>query len=390
MSEPGRHAARDPKRAALGAIALPMAAFWLLLLAPSPGGAAPYGAAYTVGPIGPLEAGATVSVPVTIQNTGDLGWPMGGANPVSLSYHWDGPEPVWDGARTPIPRDLGPSESATIAATLRAPSTPGVYRLQWDLVHEHVTWFSQQGVPTWDQGVTVEEGGALRRLRILCAAIDCLGLFYAPHLSGVFGLVIPGAYLAVLGQNLGERPGQLFLHLAGTTHVLTELDWHPGWVAGRVPADITGLMDGPAGLQIATSEGRVSNVLDVPFRARREVRLLPRSDVSNVHCSDWATRNSCNWNVVGKAFAAWHWNSFLPPYGGIDVFDVRLSNGWSIHGYGVEPTDPDEVDWYGLRYLNPARSAGSFSIATSVGFGRDTVVYWVPVSIIGPQGVPHR
>jgi O-antigen ligase len=49
-----------------------------------------------------------------------------------------------------------------VAARVRAPARPGRFRLQLDLVHEGVTWFSQRGDPGFELTVDVTETGARR------------------------------------------------------------------------------------------------------------------------------------------------------------------------------------------------------------------------------------
>ena len=50
---------------------------------------------------------------------------------------------VFDGLRTPLPRDLSPGESVTLRATIRAPEKAGEHVLHVTLVQERVAWFSE-------------------------------------------------------------------------------------------------------------------------------------------------------------------------------------------------------------------------------------------------------
>src|SRR5207237_914526 len=63
-----------------------------------------------------MQAAVEHRVAVTLRNAGRLVWRAGG--PVAISYHWlpgEGGAPVvWDGKRTPIPRDIAPGESLTV------------------------------------------------------------------------------------------------------------------------------------------------------------------------------------------------------------------------------------------------------------------------------------
>lgn len=98
-----------------------------------------------------LRAREEVGVPLTVTNSGTGAW-----NPerVHVSYHWlwfvpreiasrSRNVPYQDGIRTEIERALAPGSSATLEGRLLAPSWPGLFWLQWDVVEENVTWFSQ-------------------------------------------------------------------------------------------------------------------------------------------------------------------------------------------------------------------------------------------------------
>jgi hypothetical protein len=110
-----------------------------------------------------LKAGKTVAVPVTVRNDGALIWLRGGSNPVHLSYHWErddetGPRLDFDGRRTVLPAAVSPGQTVHLLGGVKAPWTPGHYRLRWDMVCEYVTWFSERGNATADQEVEVVPG----------------------------------------------------------------------------------------------------------------------------------------------------------------------------------------------------------------------------------------
>lgn len=106
-----------------------------------------------------IEAGRTVTFSITVRNLGVMSWPAVGDQPVRLSYHWrdlsTGQTTVYEGARTALAADVPPGAESTLEAHVRAPDTPGHYTLQWDLVHETVTWFSSRGTPTGDTSIRV-------------------------------------------------------------------------------------------------------------------------------------------------------------------------------------------------------------------------------------------
>jgi GT2 family glycosyltransferase len=80
---------------------------------------------------------------------------------LSVACHWlDAADRsrvvIWDdGLRTPVPRILLPGETWSGEFTLQAPSEPGRYLLQVDLVREGVAWFSAKGVAPLTQPVTI-------------------------------------------------------------------------------------------------------------------------------------------------------------------------------------------------------------------------------------------
>lgn len=107
-----------------------------------------------------LEASQSITLNVTIRNTSIRPWPAAGDQPVALSYHWIDPAKnqiiVFDGVRSPLPYDLAPGDSLTLAAQVIAPDQPGQYTLQWDMLQERVTWFSTRGQPVTEVAAQVK------------------------------------------------------------------------------------------------------------------------------------------------------------------------------------------------------------------------------------------
>jgi lipoteichoic acid synthase len=117
--------------------------------APAP----PYGLNVTVSGPTPrfVESARESVVPVTIVNTGSRVWDP---SHIHFSYHWlwvvprelasrSRRLPYQEGIRTELPRPVGPGAQVAVDARLLPPSYPGVYWLQWDMVEEGVTWFTQ-------------------------------------------------------------------------------------------------------------------------------------------------------------------------------------------------------------------------------------------------------
>ncbi len=107
-----------------------------------------YGATYAAAGSASGAAGSTITIPVTLTNTGSVTMRPGA---FALSYHLrtgSGALFVWDGLRTALGSPLGTGQSASFAAQVKLPSTSGTWTVRFDAVHEGVTWFSGQGVPT--------------------------------------------------------------------------------------------------------------------------------------------------------------------------------------------------------------------------------------------------
>lgn len=109
-----------------------------------------YGASYRVPQRLSLRADAFSEVPVVLTNHGRLTWQSASAPPFALSYHWltgDTEALVsYDGLRTPFVEPVAPGKQVSMQARVRAPNYPGRYVLVWDVVQEHRTWLSLEGV----------------------------------------------------------------------------------------------------------------------------------------------------------------------------------------------------------------------------------------------------
>ena len=63
---------------------------------------------------------------------------------------------IFDGLRTPFAQPVEPGDEVTMKARVRAPGYPGTYLLIWDVVQEHRTWLSLEGVYPGRSVVSVE------------------------------------------------------------------------------------------------------------------------------------------------------------------------------------------------------------------------------------------
>jgi hypothetical protein len=78
---------------------------------------------------------------------------------LNIGNHWAAGDHVvvQDDARTPIEQPWLPGERRQLALTVTAPSEPGNYRLQFDLVNEGVCWFADVGSAIAQINTTVGE-----------------------------------------------------------------------------------------------------------------------------------------------------------------------------------------------------------------------------------------
>jgi hypothetical protein len=119
-----------------------------------------YGASYDVPQRLTVRPGSFNDIDVTLTNEGRLSWQSTAEPPFALSYHFLNADTedlvVFDGLRTPFARPVDPGEDVTMKARVRAPGYPGTYLLIWDVVQEHRTWLSLEGVYPGRSVVSVE------------------------------------------------------------------------------------------------------------------------------------------------------------------------------------------------------------------------------------------
>lgn len=126
-------------------------------------------------------------MPVVLTNTGTTTW-----NParVHLAYHWlwlvpreivrrSRVLPYQEGIRTVLPAAVPPGAQVGVEGRLLAPSTPGLYWLQWDMVEEGVTWFVQDAPRQPRRLVIVRPTAAMAcaPLPLLVALLALVALF---------------------------------------------------------------------------------------------------------------------------------------------------------------------------------------------------------------------
>ncbi len=91
-------------------------------------------------------AGGASRVSFTVRNTSPLIWEAEDVVPVAAGYRlYDAAgELVAEGPRIPLPRRVEPFNRVEVAFDVAWPEAPGSYRLEADLVLEHVAWFAER------------------------------------------------------------------------------------------------------------------------------------------------------------------------------------------------------------------------------------------------------
>lgn len=97
-----------------------------------------------------LDTGEEFDAVIEVKNNGFLTWGFSGDKRVALGTHWidrdTGEIVTWDGNRGLLTYDISYGGETEVEINIKAPDKAGRYTLQFDMVHERVTWFSEKGV----------------------------------------------------------------------------------------------------------------------------------------------------------------------------------------------------------------------------------------------------
>jgi hypothetical protein len=101
-----------------------------------------------------MTAAQTISVSVTMRNTGTTTWTTSGAYRLGSQNPQD--NSTWGLSRVNLPGSVAPATDITFTFNVTAPSTPGTYNFQWRMVQDGVGFF---GLASTNVAVTVNGGG---------------------------------------------------------------------------------------------------------------------------------------------------------------------------------------------------------------------------------------
>ena len=272
----------------------------------------------------------------------------------------------------------------------------------------------------------------------LCAITGCP--FAPPVLQSMDSgsVVSPGGKVILQGARFNSsdgNPGQIVLKLGnrfpmtvinlGNTgpsvyrqpyveRQLTVLGWADGHVFGQIPADISGVTDGPATLEIWRSDGSKSTPLIVHFTAARDLVVLPISDVTMKSCANTADGNLCDqWSDSSQlsipahagfgAFSIFGQHAMFIPSKtqtqakGTDTYSFSLKNGWRLddsyqfengiwNNYVCQSDSPNED----FRNSKPNSYMPTSSDVTVDWMAGCDLQYSISLHVTGPKGVPWK
>jgi len=221
----------------------------------------------------------------------------------------------------------------------------------------------------------------------------------------------PGSIVLKIGSKVGITVihlGQQFYHEPYVERQTTVLGWADSHVFGQIPADISGVMDGVATLEIQRHDGWKSAPFIIHFKATKDLQILPMTDIVVKTCATQADTNLCNnWSDSSQVSIPTNLHPIPSLYGshalfipatsssnvfGQDIFTLNLQNGWVIdNSYWLE----NGITYSGQGCNNhfadvdppdksvPNRAVVSWDTSCNV-------QYQVSLHITGPKGVPWK
>jgi hypothetical protein len=258
----------------------------------------------------------------------------------------------------------------------------------------------------------------------LCAIIDC-NKPPKPVTTGIdpSSAITPGGQMVVIGTNFNSndhKSGDIVLTLGSKAPMtrqmlghhsfsqpyreahLTVLGWSDGHAYGQIPSDISGVVDGPAFIQVRRSDGMASDTFQVQFIAARELhQVLPATDMNTDTCAKNGDENQCNgwadysnpFSTGGQSVVGMH-DKFLkntgPPESSVDYYSFRLNNGWAwdppkdTYNFAYLGCNTDTL---GIEVFDYSSTGGKLKFSWQVNC---SLLYTFQVFVNGPKGVSWK
>ena len=111
-----------------------------------------------------VGAGSSFNINLRVRNASATEWSQPQFGPLAVGNHWlDAAGELMvtqDDGRAPLLQIVPPGLEWPVLIALRAPSAPGRYVVEMDLVHEGITWWTHKGSPTVRFTIEVTSEGA--------------------------------------------------------------------------------------------------------------------------------------------------------------------------------------------------------------------------------------
>lgn len=91
-----------------------------------------------------MAVGEEYTVTLTLQNTGSSTWMPKGAFGYILGSQSPPDNKTWGSNSAALPGEVAPGQAVDIVFSVEAPSRPGSYDFQWQMVHSNVDWFGDR------------------------------------------------------------------------------------------------------------------------------------------------------------------------------------------------------------------------------------------------------
>ena len=113
-----------------------------------------------INPPSEMRVGNKVDIRFKVKNLGNVTWPATGTKDfryqINMGNHWILNGTANEDSRAVMSGDLSPGSETEMTMTVKAPSVPGNYVLEIDMVHEGVTWFKERGATPLSLPVRVQ------------------------------------------------------------------------------------------------------------------------------------------------------------------------------------------------------------------------------------------
>jgi hypothetical protein len=155
-----------------------------------------------------------------------------------------------------------------------------------------------------------------------------------PYIAEMKGSLTPGGMITFEGTCLGTTPGEVRIYgdfANGFVRLQVQM-WADGGVAATVPADLTGVLDQSARLEVIRADQQVSNDRKAAFVATRATLQVPATLVQLVTCTDYA--NDCADDAASHVSTDGDDGSSGQRFG-TDAWQVTVGNGWSLQNLAI-------------------------------------------------------